>query len=156
MRVLRTSMLALALTGLALALAGGPLGPPVGAPGQALAADDEPAACTDQRLNRRIKEQYEFADSIRDAKRTVREQADIKEIGLGSAPISSLAPRPKDLKITSRYCQAAIVLDNGEKDTLYWRIDVIVQGSERSTNYDHCSIRHDTFEDQCISYRERN
>src|SRR5439155_25587335 len=82
MRVLRTSMLA-------LALAGGPLGAPAGAPGQALAADDEPAACTDQRLNRRIKEQYEFADSIRDSKRTLREQADIKEIGLGSAPISS-------------------------------------------------------------------
>ena len=48
------------------------------------------------------------------------------------------------------------MLDNGEKDTLYWRIDVIVQGAERSTNYDHCSIRHDTFEDQCISYPERN
>ena len=84
MRVLRASM---------LAFAGGPLGASVGVAGQALAADDEPAACADQRLNRRIKEQYEFADSIRDAKRTVREQADIKEIGLGSAPIFSLAPR---------------------------------------------------------------
>ena len=96
------------------------------------------------------------ADGIRGANRKIREQGDIKEIGLGSAPISSLAPRPKDLKITSRYCQAALVLDNGEKDTLYWRIDVIVQGADRSTNYDHCSTRHDTFQDQCISYRERN
>lgn len=129
---------------------------PLGGMAQAFAADDDPAACTDQRFNRRIKEQYELADSIRGANRRIREQTDIKEIGLGSAPISSLAPRPKNLKITSRYCQASLVLDNGEKDTLYWRIDVIIEGTERSTNYDHCSTRHDTFKDQCISYRERN
>jgi hypothetical protein len=123
---------------------------------QALPADDEPALCTDQRSNRRIKEQYEFADGVRGANHKIREQTDIKEIGLGSAPISSLAPRPKGLKITSRYCQAALVLDNGEKDTLYWRLDVIIEGTDRSTNYDHCSTRHDTFQDQCISYRQRN
>jgi hypothetical protein len=141
---MRAAMIALVPTGVLLS----------GAP-QAVAADDDPAACTDQRINRRIREQYEFADGVRGANRKIREQGDIKEIGLGSAPISSLAPRPKDLKITSRYCQAVLVLDNGERDTLYWRIDVIVQGADRSTNYDHCSTRHDTFQDQCISYRER-
>lgn len=42
---------------------------PLGGMAQAFAADDDPAACTDQRFNRRIKEQYELADSIRGANR---------------------------------------------------------------------------------------
>jgi hypothetical protein len=144
MPVIRTTLIA-------FMLAGGLLS---GAP-DAFAADDEPVACADKSVNRKIKDQYEFADSVRDSNRKVREVTDVKDLGLGSAPISSLAPRPQNLKITSRYCQAAVVLDNGEKDTLYWRIDVIVQGSDRGTNYEHCSTRHDTFGDKCISYRER-
>ena len=80
MRIIRAVLIALLAAGVLLS------GPP-----QAVAADDHPAACTDQRINRRIKEQYEFADGVRGANRMIREQGDIKEIGLGSAPISSLA-----------------------------------------------------------------
>jgi hypothetical protein len=111
-------------------------------------------ACTDEGYLATIGEQYTFAEAVRGIKRTISQVQEIEEIGFGVPPASAdQYATDENVIAASRYCQATVVLDNGETDTLLWRLDDMRDGDDRSVHYDHCSARHDPFGDDCADYR---
>lgn len=128
------------------------------APQPAAAAEAAPAAappgCPDEKYVRRIRAQYDDADSLREGHK-ITAIAEIAETHYGPSPESlNKYATATNRAVNSRYCTAKLTLDDGKADTLYWRLDYIQDGDRHSINYDHCSDRHDTFKDRCADYRE--
>jgi hypothetical protein len=117
-------------------------------------ADEPPPGCSDERWVKRIKTQYQDAETLRENRR-IKELRDLRETHLGPAPKSfNQYASAKNYIANVRWCQATLALDNGETDTLFWYLADQVEGDRHSTLFDHCSTKHDTFKDKCVSYRE--
>jgi hypothetical protein len=128
----------------------------------ARADDRQPAFCTDDESIAHMKYQYRLVDPRKDPATgesaiKITAVSDIKELGIGS-PLKDpglLAPVPQDLVWISRYCQARIALNTGQEDTVYYRLDLKVQGEDVSTDYDQCSDAHATENDAgCKAFKE--
>ncbi len=109
----------------------------------------EPPSCQDKQIFHRVKEAYEGSLMIRGGKAKFK-TAQLKEIGVGAPPagVNQYTPA-KDYFNKSRYCEAAIELDNGEKDQGYVRIDGRKDQNEKGFNFDLCTVKFDTFKDGC-------
>lgn len=117
----------------------------VGAP--AFAA--EPPACQDKNIFHRVKEAYQDSLTVRGQKATFK-HVTLKETGVGATPglVNQYAPS-KDYFNKSRYCDAAIELDNGDKDQGFVRIDGRKDPDDKAFNFDLCTVKFDTFKDGC-------
>lgn len=109
----------------------------------------EPLACQDQKIFNRVKEAYEGSLMVRGNKAKFK-HVTLKETGVGTTPalVNQYTPS-KDYFNKSRYCDAAIELDNGEKDQGYVRIDGRKDPNDKAFNFDLCTVKFDTFKDGC-------
>lgn len=119
-------------------------------------ADDkagEPPLCADETSLRTLRLQYESSESARGGSLSVAEINDIKETRYGPSPdfVNQYAT-DTTYATTSRFCAAVVALSDGTSEEAYWRMDHIVDGDRTWINQDHCSKRHDTFEDGCADY----
>jgi hypothetical protein len=121
-----------------------------------------PPLCTDGRARGRVVREYnesELAIYGPTARRKIVSENNSKELWLGPIqPTGALKASNPNLKITARSCQADITLDNGDTETLYYRLDVIEEGGSKKPYvfYNHCSQRHDPLKDECKRLRGRN
>ena len=117
-----------------------------------------PPTCNDERALKRTISNYDLIETMpHRQKRKIGSHSVPVELGMGEPQRSSVAPYPPDFKQTARYCKMEVVLDNGEKDEVFFRFAVIEEsaGKKPYLAFEHCSKRHDTFEDNCKSMRER-
>ena len=113
----------------------------------------EPPPCNDEAALRTIRSQYDFSETVRESKAVVAELKDIRETRFGPPPeLVNQYATDTTYVTASRFCEAIAVLSSGESDPLYWRMDHLKDGDGASINYDHCSKRHDTFQDGCADY----
>jgi hypothetical protein len=74
----------------------------------------------------------------------------VKELKLGPPPrgVNQYATKTT-YGVSSRWCEATLVLSDGKSDSLYWRMDYLVEVKGHSINYDSCSLRHDLIDPKC-------
>lgn len=112
----------------------------------------DPPLCTDEQYLKRIKTQYNGAEELR-GNLKIKELTSVKQLHFGPSPHSvNQYANKTNYGTNSRYCQASATLSDGKSDTVYWRMDFMVNGGDHDINYDHCSLKHDTFQDKCADY----
>jgi len=119
----------------------------------AVAAANEPPECNDPTSLRDAKRQYQGLEEQKQNLK-IREFSDVKQIRLGPPPASVNQYANKTTYATSsRWCQATAALSNGKTDTIYWRMDYLVEGKGSSINLQHCAMNHDLLDGNCQSLR---
>ena len=125
----------------------------LGLAGAAVAAGNEPPECNDAASLRDAKRQYQ---GLEEQKQNLKIKAfsDVKQIRLGPPPASVNQYATKTTYATSsRWCQATAALSNGKTDTIYWRMDYVVDAKGSSINLDHCATNHDLLDSNCQKLR---
>lgn len=118
----------------------------------ALAA--EPAVCDDPDVLEKVAFQYEMSESTRDASLVLVGITEILDLSIGPPPEgANLYATQTTFIEASRYCEGLAEIGPEEPDPIYWRIDAVMEDGVESSRVDHCSVRHDTFEDGCLDYR---
>jgi hypothetical protein len=118
-------------------------------------AQQQPPNCTDDDSLKGIRRQYNGLDEINNATVKIREVKDVKETYYGAAPKSfNQYANSNDRILNVRWCQATLVLNNGQDDTVYWFLADEQQGDRHSTVQDHCSTRHNLLDSTCAKWRE--
>lgn len=127
-----------------------------GAPGfapHAVAAPNEPPECDDKASLRDVKKQYQGLETQKQNLK-VTAFSEVKQIRLGPPPASVNQYANKTTYATaSRWCQATAALSNGKSDTLYWRMDHVVDAKGFTINVDHCATDHDLLDSNCQKLR---
>ena len=79
---------------------------------------------------------------------------DLKEVGLAAPPpgVNQYAPS-RDYYNKSRYCEGKIVIDNGESEAGYARIDGRKDSAVKEYNFAPCFIKHSTVSKDCANER---
>lgn len=121
----------------------------------ARAQEQQPPGCTEPSSVKRIKAQYDGAEEMLQGTRRIKEIKDVQETYYGAAPKSfNQYANSNDHIVNVRWCQATLVLNDGQADTLYWYLADEQKGERHSTLYDHCSTKHNTLDTNCAKYRE--
>ncbi len=121
--------------------------------GAAVAAGNEPPDCNNETSLRSVKRQYQALEEQKQNLK-IKQFSDVKQIRLGSPPASVNQYATKTSYATSsRWCQATAALSNGKADTVYWRMDYMVDGQGSSINLDHCATNHDLLDSNCQKLR---
>jgi hypothetical protein len=121
----------------------------------ARAQEQQPPGCAEERWVKTIKKQYDGAEEMLQGTRRIKEIKDVKETHFGAAPKSfNQYANSNDRILNVRWCQAALVLNDGQGDTLYWYLADEQKGEKHSTLYDHCSTKHNIVDESCAKYRE--
>ena len=119
----------------------------------AFAAANEPPECSDKTSLRDAKRQYQGLEEQKQNLK-IKELTDVKQIRLGPPPASVNQYATKTSHATaSRWCQATAALSNGKNDTIYWRMDYLVEGNGSSINLVHCATNHDLLDSGCQTLR---
>lgn len=119
----------------------------------AVAAANEPPECNDKKSLSDAKRQYQGLEEQKQNLK-IKEFSDVKQIRLGPPPASVNQYANKTTYATSsRWCQATAALSNGKTDTIYWRMDYVVEGKGFSINFDHCATNHDLLDSNCQMVR---
>jgi len=119
----------------------------------AVAAANEPPECNDKTSLSDAKRQYQGLEQQKQNLK-IKEFSDVKQIRLGPPPASVNQYANKTTYATSsRWCQATAALSNGKTDTIYWRMDYVVEGKGYSINIDHCATNHDLLDSNCQNVR---
>ena len=119
----------------------------------AVAAANEPPECNDKTSLSDAKRQYQGLEEQKQ-KLKIKEFSDVRQIRLGPPPASVNQYANKTTYATSsRWCQATATLSNGKTDTIYWRMDYVVEGTSSSINLDHCATNHDLLDSNCQKLR---
>lgn len=117
-----------------------------------LAFPAEPPLCGDAKILNTIRMQYEMAETSAPLK--LLEIADAREVLLGPPPASANQYATEATFVEmSRYCEGVARLESGMADPTFWRIDEIKDHAGDYSHVDHCSKRHDVFQDGCEGYR---
>lgn len=113
----------------------------------------EPPPCTDKKSMRNAKRQYEGLEEQQQNLK-IKALTDAKELHAGKPPpgVNQYATKTS-YGTSSRWCQATMQLSNGKSDTLYWRMDYLVEGSGHSINLDHCATGHDLLDEGCEKHK---
>ena len=117
-----------------------------------------PPPCTDERYKKRILTRYAEWEKMPDREgRKIVSSGAVKEVGVRPLKLGAFAVAPPGFNATGRFCETELLLDNGEKEVLFYRFGVIVEGHGKKpyVQTDYCSTRHDTFKDSCQRFRER-
>jgi hypothetical protein len=121
----------------------------------ARAQEQQPPGCAEERWVKTIKKQYDGAEEMLQRARRIKEIKDVKETYFGTAPKSfNQYANSNDHILNVRWCQATLVLNDGQDDTLYWYLADEQKGEKHSTLYDHCSNKHNIIDTNCVKYRE--
>ena len=100
----------------------------LGLTAHAVAATNEPPECNDKKSLSDAKRQYQGLEEQKQNLK-IKEFSDVKQIRLGPPPASVNQYANKTTYATSsRWCQATAALSNGKTDTIYWRMDYMVEG----------------------------
>lgn len=62
-------------------------------------------------------------------------------------------PPTPDYYDKSRFCETQVVLDNGETDTAYYRVDGQKDPSATDYNFDACFLRYKMARNECAALR---
>jgi hypothetical protein len=118
-------------------------------------AQQLPPNCTDEDSVKGIKKQYNGLEEIKQATTRIKEIKDVRETYYGAAPQSfNQYANSNDRVLSVRWCQATIVLNDGQGDTVYWFLADEKQGNSHSIVQDHCSTRHNLLDETCGKWRE--
>ena len=121
--------------------------------GAAVAAGTEPPECSDPTSLRDAKRQYQGLEEQKQNLK-IKQFSDVKQIRLGPPPAGVNQYATKTSYATSsRWCQATAALSNGKIDTVYWRMDYLIDGRGSSINLDHCATGHDLLDSNCQNMR---
>ena len=113
-----------------------------------LAFPAEPPLCADAKILNTIRLQYEMAETSAPLK--LLEIADAREVLLGPPPASANQYATETTFVEmSRYCEGIARLESGAADPTFWRIDQVKDHAGDYSRVDHCSKRHDVFQDGC-------
>jgi acyl-CoA thioester hydrolase len=120
----------------------------------ALAAGaQEPPKCGDEDSIHDVKRQYKALEELKQGP-TIKTMTEVKEMHFGPAPKSANQYSNKlHYATTSRWCQGTATLSNGKSDTVYWRMDYLVDGKEFTINLNHCATGHDLLDAHCKDMR---
>jgi hypothetical protein len=119
-----------------------------GAPKDAAASVPPPPGCADKNVLDKVRGQYQIADQTTGEK--LAEIDGVREVLLGPPPRSANQYATATTFIAiSRYCEGTAKLASGLSESVYWRIDQVKDGPETDTRIDHCSERHDAFQNGC-------
>lgn len=119
----------------------------------AVAASSEPPECNDSASLRDAKRQYQGLEEQKQSLK-IKGFSDVKQIRIGPPPASVNQYATKTSYATSsRWCQATMALSNGKTDTIYWRMDYLVEGKGSSINLEHCAPNHDLLDSNCQRLR---
>lgn len=119
----------------------------------AVAAGKEPPECNDAQSLRDAKRQYQGLEEQKQNLK-IRQFSNVKQIRLGPPPASVNQYATKTSYATSsRWCQATAALSNGKTDTIYWRMDYLVDARGFSINLEHCATNHDLLDSNCQKLR---
>jgi hypothetical protein len=111
----------------------------------------EPPSCTAEDSVKGIKTQYNGLETI-NQKPTIR---DVKETYYGAAPKSfNQYANANDHVLSVRWCQATLVLNDGQDDVVYWFLADEQKGDRHSIIQDHCSTKHNLLDETCAQWRE--
>jgi hypothetical protein len=117
-------------------------------------AQQQPPNCTDAESLKPLKKQYNGAE-LSNATGKIKEIRDVKETYYGAAPASfNQYANSNDHVPNVRWCQATLVLNDGQSDTVYWFLADEQKGDKHSTVEDHCSSRHNLVDSTCAKWRE--
>jgi hypothetical protein len=118
-------------------------------------AQQQPPNCTDDESLKGIKKQYNGLEEINNATVRIKEIKNVKETYYGAAPQSfNQYANSNDRVLNVRWCQAAILLSDGQGDTVYWFLADEQKGDRHSTVQDHCSTKHNLLDSTCAKWRE--
>jgi hypothetical protein len=113
----------------------------------------EPPKCADADSIRDVKRQYKGLEELKQGVK-IKTMADVKELHFGPAPKSVNQYANKlHYGTTSRWCQGTATLSNGTSDTVYWRMDYLVDGKGFTINLAHCAKGHDMLDENCKEMR---
>ena len=119
----------------------------------AVAAANEPPECSDTTSLSDAKRQYQGLEEQKQNLK-IKQFSDVKQIRLGPPPASvNQYANKTNYATSSRWCQATAALSNGKTDTIYWRMDYMVEGKGFSINVDHCATNHDLMDTNCQKLR---
>jgi hypothetical protein len=118
-------------------------------------AQQQPPNCTDDESLKGIKKQYNGLEEINNATVRIKEIKNVKETYYGAAPQSfNQYANSNDRVLNVRWCQAAMLLNDGQGDTVYWFLADEQKGDRHSTVQDHCSTKHNLLDSTCAKWRE--
>lgn len=124
-------------------------------PTVAHAQEQQPPSCTEARSLKNIRTQYNAIEELQGNKIKINEMKDVKEIYFGDAPKSfNQYANSNDRVMKVRWCQASLMLNDGQSDNIYWFLADELKGNRHSTVYDHCSGKHNMMDQTCATYRD--
>jgi hypothetical protein len=113
-----------------------------------------PPACDEPGTMKRLKRQFNDAEEMMQRTGRIKEITEVKETHYGAAPKSfNQYANSNDHILNVRWCQATLLLTDGQTDTLFWYLADEQKGDKHSLLYDHCSKR-STLDPNCDKYRE--
>lgn len=119
------------------------------------AQDQHPPECTDARWLKSVRTQYNGLEEINQKTVRIKDIRDVKETYYGDAPKSfNQYANSNDHVLDVRWCQATLMLNDAQSDTIYWFLADELKGTSHSTVFDHCSGRHNLTDETCAKYRE--
>lgn len=151
---MKRPLLLLLVAGMTLLSVIPPVASAAPAPGDASAAGaQEPPLCTDKSSLKAIRQGYDFVESQKGSLK-VKEINGVTQIRLGPPPkgVNQYATKTT-YAVTSRSCQATVLLSDGKTDSVFWRMDYLVEGNGHSINYDSCALRQDLVDAKCERHR---
>lgn len=118
-------------------------------------AQQMPPNCADKASVKGVRQQYNGLEEINQTTTKIKEVRDVKETYYGAAPDSfNQYANSNDRVLSVRWCQATLMLDDGQVDTVYWFLADEQQGDRHSTVQDHCSTKHNLLDETCAKWRE--
>ena len=118
-------------------------------------AQQQPPNCTDEDSVKGIRKQYNGLEEMNNGTSRIKEIKDVKETYYGEAPkYFNQYANSNDRILNVRWCQASLVLNDGQGDTVYWFLADELKGNRHSTVQDHCSTKHNLLDATCAKYRQ--
>jgi len=118
-------------------------------------AQQFPPNCTDEASVHGIRSQYNGSEELKQTTTKIKEIKDVKETYYGPAPKSfNQYANSTDRVLNVRWCQATLLLNDGQSDTVYWFLADEQQRDRHSTVLDHCSTKHNLMDTTCAQWRE--
>jgi hypothetical protein len=118
----------------------------------ACALGSEPPECTSTRVVSKMRQAYSVW--LLDTPKAKFRIEDVRETGYGSAAkgVNLHAPA-KDHYNRSRYCEARVVIDGGQTEVGYFRLDGLKNPDDDDYNFALCFASHNTRNDGCVDER---
>lgn len=114
----------------------------------------EPLSCTDRNVLERVRDNLRNSGRNAEPPRSFSALSEPREVLLGAPPRSANRHATSvTFIVVSRYCEGRAGVGAGAPEPVYWRIDLVRDGTEESSRIDVCHKLFDPFEDGCLAYR---